>query len=147
MLVVLLAAFGTIMALGGPADTSDIGRSAADVRPDATNSAIYQAMVNASLPDAVVDTRDDLVLIRYNVPANRSVVGTEYYAMGVAASAAPGVETIRLEVFDRFVPHEVVTVSADDVRAFNDGEISRETFRERIERRPMDIGGNASATA
>lgn len=140
-LVVILG----VLVVGGQPASSSTGTDEEVPTPSTAETAIYRAMVNNSIPAAVVDISNETILVRYNVPPNRSREHTTYYVLGVASSVAPKSDRIRVEVYENFVPIEAVVVETTAVQAYRDDEVTFTELTSRVERRPLS-GSNTTAT-
>lgn len=124
---ILVVVAGGLWILSGPTGTGEEPIEASE-----QNTELYGKLAASGIQDALVDVTEERALIRYNQPANMTRSSSVHIAMGSAAQVAPNSSEIVVEVYEDFEPAVTATVTTDDVLAFLDGEITYETFRDRV---------------
>lgn len=114
------------------ADTNT--ESQQSIEPSENNSALYHALSDATIRDAVVDITEERAFVRYNVPAGMSKNESIYYTLGAAAAVASSSDRVVLEVYTNYEPNERVVVDMEAATAFRDNRTTAREFRNEIRR-------------
>lgn len=93
-------------------------------------------MSDYGIENAVVDVKPSRTLFRYELPKNKTLPETRFYALS-AATRETNSSTIVVEVHHNDKKIEEMKVDREDVEAYMNDEIDHETLNERIKEKKI----------
>lgn len=126
VIVVAVFLLGFLASSKGSASASSLPE-AADFTPSLTSSAVYAALAENGVKDALVEFGKDSVIVSLQVPPGADARKTAFMALGAAGALAPSSSTVTVEAFGGS-SRKSYSVKASDVQAFVAGGISESAF-------------------
>lgn len=105
-----------------------------EVTPSNYSTEIYQDFTKVGIENVVVDTTKERVLVRYEVPNNLDRENSTKLVIQVVTTTVYDRPVI-IQIYEDFRPIEQLTVDIETIQEYNNGHISLDEVKNRIERK------------
>ena len=130
-LLIIAVVFSVFMLPKTPSAGGAGLEEAADFSPSLKDSAAYKALAESGLENAIVESKENEVLVYLQVDAGRDEREAAFTALGAAGALAKAESTIKVQV-EQGGRKTFYSASAAYVHALLDGKISDEEFESRV---------------